>query len=78
MGLRKKAPAPAPSRPEPPHEKDKVRAWRMEQLLLAGAPIELAEVVSEREDIDLHHACKVVRAVSDKGGDMLLALHVLV
>lgn len=52
---------------------DSVRQWRLEQLTTAGYPRSLAEVLSERAEVDLHVAVDLVRA----GCPAELALEIL-
>lgn len=37
-----------------------VRGWRIDQLTRAGWPLDLACLLAERDDIDLHQACDLV------------------
>lgn len=37
-------------------------SWRFEQLLQAGYPLDLADIIAVRNDIDLHEACDLVVA----------------
>jgi len=46
----------------PPREDDRVRRWRREQLEAAGYPPWAAAILGERESIDLHQACSLLRA----------------
>lgn len=41
---------------------DKVEAWRLDQLLRAGYPLYLAELLGRRGDIDLREACALLKA----------------
>lgn len=79
MPFKKKEPETPPEAPvkDPPIELERVISWRMERLLLAGATMRAAEILAERDDIDLHIACLVVSGVSQTGSDMDLALAVL-
>jgi len=45
---------------QPESEYLAVRIWRFERLLEAGYPHMLAIRIAEREDIDLHVACKLL------------------
>jgi len=42
-------------------EDDHVIAWRLEQLLSAGYPVEDAEAIAGRTDIDLHRALQLAK-----------------
>lgn len=44
---------------ELPYE-ERAEGWRVEQLVRAGAPLELAERIAEDRSIDLHRAVQVV------------------
>jgi hypothetical protein len=41
---------------------DKVEAWRLEELLAAGYPLEHAEQLATRTDVDLHQAVDLIAA----------------
>ena len=43
-------------------EAERVRGWRLEELLRAGYNHRAAEEVAERTDVDLHQAVGIVRA----------------
>jgi hypothetical protein len=42
-------------------EADRVESWRLGELLAAGYPLEEAEQIAAREDIDLHQAQQLIR-----------------
>jgi hypothetical protein len=42
-------------------ERERLYAWRLEQLLFVGYPVVFAEDLAEHLDIDLHRACDLVR-----------------
>jgi hypothetical protein len=44
----------------PQSEADKVEAWRMEQLLIAGYPVLLAVLIAD-SDVDLHRAIEMLK-----------------
>lgn len=50
-----------------------VRAWRYEELLRAGWPVEYAVELAERDDIDLHRACDLLK----QGVPVSLALKII-
>lgn len=50
-----------------PTEKERVEAWRLEKLLEAGCPIEIAELIAANTKIDLHIAEKAFRGGKEKG-----------
>lgn len=56
------APA-APSDRDPGDEQPTVTetvAWRMTRLLDAGYPVDIAQTLADRTDIDLHTACRLL------------------
>jgi hypothetical protein len=42
-------------------EADRVESWRLGELLAAGYPLEHAEQIAARDDIDLHQARQLIR-----------------
>jgi hypothetical protein len=42
-------------------EPDRVESWRLGELLTAGYPLEQAEQIAARDDIDLHQAQQLIR-----------------
>lgn len=42
-------------------EADRVESWRLGELLTAGYPLEHAERIAARDDIDLHQAEQLIR-----------------
>lgn len=45
-----------------PTEEEKVEAWRLKVLLDAGYPLENAEQLAARNDVDLHQAVELIEA----------------
>jgi len=43
-------------------EAEKIEAWRLHVLLRGGYPVELAEKLARRNDVDLHQAVELVAA----------------
>lgn len=43
-------------------ELDKVTGWRLETLTEAGYPLQFAQALAERHDVDLHEAVELVKA----------------
>lgn len=43
-------------------ERDRLEAWRLEQLLDAGYEPFRAELLASRDDVDLHQAVDLIRA----------------
>lgn len=41
-------------------EDERVAAWRLERLIVAGYPLSIAERLAERPDIDLHLAERLI------------------
>ncbi len=58
--------------PEEPDEREEY-AWRFDQLVAAGYPADIAKLLCERSDIDLHEACDLLA----KGATMHQALRIL-
>lgn len=56
-----------------PPEWNRVVRWRCDQLLLAGFPEQLAQVLSVARDVDLH----ALLALVDRGCPPALAVHIL-
>lgn len=52
---------------------DRVFNWRFEELLEAGAPPQIADMIAAWEHVDLHRACQMLRA----GCDPALAQQIL-
>lgn len=44
-----------------PDELTSVEAWRLAELIDAGWPLEHADVLAARNDVDLHVACDLLR-----------------
>ena len=55
-------------------EGERVEAWRLEELMRAGYPSELARELASRVDVDLHTA---VALVSDQGCPPEVAARIL-
>jgi hypothetical protein len=43
-------------------EADRVESWRLGELLAAGYPLEQAEQIAARDDVDLRQAIKLIAA----------------
>jgi len=63
-------PPPEPE-PEPVHV-DPVITWRTEQLVYAGAPLEVAERVAADRSIDLHVAVNLFKVASAQLAEAIL------
>lgn len=56
---------------ELPYE-ERAEGWRVEQLVRAGAPMDLAERIAEDRSIDLHRAVSVVSAAGPTLAEAIL------
>jgi len=57
---------------EPLPYEEKAEGWRVEQLVRAGAPIEVAERVAEDRSIDLHHAVQMFMSTTPELAERIL------
>jgi len=58
---------------EPRTESDPVRSWRLERLIAVGFPRDTALALSERSDVDLHVAARLL----ERGCPVDTALRIL-
>ena len=59
------------------HQEDPVLTWRLRQLVNADCPVELAEQLAARTDVDLHDALDLLKALRDAGADTAIAGRIL-